>query len=102
MELNSGPEYDFSIKSASLNCALVISISLGNMVPVFYFYALVVISVHYVVDRLSLASLYRLPPKFPLDLTISNVYAVSIGCLFSSVINLYMVGNPLMFKAQEA
>ena len=97
IELFAGPEYNFSIKSASLNCILFTTLCFGSAFPIFYIIALFAIVLQYAVDRYSLATFYRLPPRFPLDLTQMNVYAICPGALFSCFITFWMLGNPLMF-----
>ena len=69
LELHAGPEYQFQLKTASLNAVLFITLALGMAFPIFYPIALFAITVQYIVERYTLAMFYRLPPKFSLDFT---------------------------------
>lgn len=64
IELNAGPEYIFEIKSAIMNAIIVISLLFGSAFPILYAICFCALLLKYALERYSLASVYRLPPKF--------------------------------------
>ena len=79
LELHAGPEYQFQTKTASLNAILFITLSLGLAFPILYPVALFAILLQYIVERYTLAVLYRLPPKFSLDMTTWNLHILALA-----------------------
>ena len=61
LELNAGPEYQFELKTAPLNCVLFTTLIFGMAFPLLYAVAIVAILIQYVTERYTLAMLYRLP-----------------------------------------
>lgn len=98
LELNAGPNYNQAVKSASLNCVLFMTLSLSPAFPLFYVLAVFAVSVQYLVERYSLARLYRLPQKANLDLTRSNIYALAGGTLVNCCLTFWLMGNTHMFS----
>lgn len=101
LELNAGPDYPFQLKVASVNATLFMTIMLGPAFPIFYPIALGAILIQYVVERFTLAKFYRLPPKFSLDLTYSNLNILSYAPLFSLVLSFWLFGNHSMFSNDQ-
>lgn len=99
LELNAGPSYNQAVKSASLNCVLFMTLSLSPAFPLFYALAVIAISVQYLVERYSLARLYRLPPKANLDLTRANVYSLAGGTVVNCCLTFWLMGNSHMFSS---
>jgi hypothetical protein len=98
LELKSGPEYNFCSKAASLNCVLFMTVSLGTAFPFFYGIALFAIVIQYIVERYSLAMFYKLPTKFSLILTYSNINALAAGALINCSMTFWIMGNSHMFS----
>lgn len=101
LELNAGPDYQFQLKTASLNAALFITLCFGTAFPIFYVIALFAIAVQYTVERYTLAVFYRLPPKFSLDLTERNNSVLSYAPLFGVALSFWMFGNHSMFVNKD-
>jgi len=93
LEINAGPEYQFSVKSCSLNAVLFITQLLGVAFPLFYTIALFAIIIQYFVERYTLAVFYRLPPKFSLDMTENNSRMLSYAPLLTMAICFWIFGN---------
>jgi hypothetical protein len=90
------------MKAASLNCVLFMTFSLGTAFPFFYIIGLFGIVIQYIVERYTLALFYRLPSKFSLHLTASNVFALAVAALFNAAFTFWMMGNTRMFKKGQA
>ena len=101
LELNAGPDYPFQLKVASINATLFMTMFLGPAFPVFYPIALIAIMIQYFVERFTLAKFYRLPPKFSLDLTYSNLNILSYAPIFSLILAFWLFGNHSMFSNEE-
>lgn len=97
--MKAGPEYNFSSKAASLNCVIFMTISLGTAFPYFYGIALFAIVVQYIVERYSLAVFYKLPTKFSLDITHSNLFGLTACVLINICLTFWMMGNKHMFSS---
>lgn len=52
-------------------------------------------------ERFTLARFYRLPPKFSLDLTYSNLNVLSYAPLFSLILGFWLFGNHSMFSNEQ-
>lgn len=74
------------------------TISLGTAFPFFYAIALFAIVVQYIVERYSLVVFYKLPNKFNLNITHSNLNSLAASVLFNAVISFWMMGNEHMFN----
>jgi hypothetical protein len=66
---------------------------LGAVFPIFYSIAVIAILIQYIVERLTLALFYRLPPKFSLDLTLLNLKILSYGPIFGLLLSFWLFGN---------
>lgn len=73
MDMNVGPEYPFYYKIAQTKITLWICVMLGPCMPVLYFVGAIAFIVQYIIDRLSLAYFYRLPPMYSERLTLNVV-----------------------------
>ena len=93
LELNAGPEYNFMTKTASLNCVLFITLVFGVTFPFFYIIALGAIVIQYMVERYTLACFYRLPPKFSLSTTQTNISILTYAALTSGLVAFWLYGN---------
>lgn len=99
LELNAGPNYNFAVKTASLNCILFMSLSLSPAFPIFFALGLFAIAIQYFVERYSLAKLYRLPSKVNLDMTQSNIWALVASVLVNCSLTFWLMGNTHMFSS---
>ena len=100
LELNAGPEYNFSVKTASLNVVIFMTVMFGMAFPMFYMICLFGVVIQYITERYTLAVWYRLPPKFSLDLTELNVYLLIICPIWAAGICFWIIGNQQLFGYQ--
>ena len=98
IELNAGPEYNLSTKSATTNVIVATSIIFGTAFPILYGIAFFALIFRYLVERYSLAKIYRLPPRFSGDLVSLNVNMLFYVPFISLSINFWMFGNKQMFS----
>ena len=93
LELNAGPEYNFQLKTASLNVVIFMTVMFGLAFPIFYPVCLFAVIIQYITERYTLAVWYRLPPKFSLDLTELNVYLLIVCPILASGLCFWIIGN---------
>mmetsp|Transcript_12409 Transcript_12409/g.20845 ORF Transcript_12409/g.20845 Transcript_12409/m.20845 type:complete len:335 (-) Transcript_12409:40-1044(-) len=98
MELHAGPEYLFHMKTASLNAVIFIALAMGLAFPLLFLIALLAIAVQYIVERYTLARVYRLPPKFSLSITETNNQILQYAPLVASALGFWLMGNFFMFN----
>ena len=73
LELHAGPEYMIYYKCANTNMMVFITLIFGPALPVLYIISLISLFFQYVIERVTLAYFYRIPPKFSDKLTLLNI-----------------------------
>ena len=64
LELHAGPEYCIYYKCTKTNMVVFITLIFGPALPILYIICVLSLWSQYLVERLSLAYFYRIPPKF--------------------------------------
>lgn len=69
LECKAGPPYLFFYQCANTNCLVMVCLILGPLMPWMYWMALYGVTIHYVIDRLTLAFFFRAPTNFSPKMT---------------------------------
>ena len=97
LELHAGPEYCIYYKCANTNMMVFITLIFGPALPVLYIISLISIFCQYIIERLTLAYFYRIPPKFSDKLTLLNIKIMQWAPIPSLMFTFWLYGNKQMF-----
>lgn len=93
IDLYVGPEYCFYFKCANISLIVFITLIFGQALPCLYLITLVSILIQYLMERLNLTYFYRLPPKFQITCTLTNIRIMSFAPLISLCITFWFYTN---------
>ena len=97
LELRAGPEYCIYYKCANTIMMVFITLIFGPALPILYVISLFSICCQYIIDRLTLAYFYRLPPKFSDELSYLCIRTMQVAPLPSLIFTYWLYGNRQMF-----
>ena len=93
LDLHAGPEYCFFYKCANTNLVAFICLIFGGSLPLLYLIGMVAILNQYIMERLSLTYLYKLPPIYNDKMTKSSTNIISFAPLIALSILLWQFTN---------
>jgi hypothetical protein len=93
LELHAGPEYCIYYKCANTIMMVFITLIFGPALPILYIISLFSICCQYLLERLTLAYFYRIPPKFSDKLTLLNIKIMQFAPIPSLLFTFWLYGN---------
>ena len=98
VNLHSGPEYMMHFKYAAMLNMVFVTFMYGLAVPLLFPIACLFFVVSYIVERVTLAYSYRMPPMFDDVLNKSAIATLKVAPLFMMLFGFWIMGNHQIFN----